>query len=296
MILTSFAIILRIFSNSLSNVYQKQLTSKGLNAFFINFIMYFGLVILCIPIVLNTNFSNLNYSVWLYSVSGGLLGALGNSYLVKALDKGELSVLGPVNAYKPVAAMIFGILFLSEIPSLKGILAILLIIYGSYVIFDTQEEGFSYKLLKRKDIQYRIYALVFTAAEAVFIKNVIILTDIKISFFLWCFWGMIFTGLAVLKIIRFNLKNVSAVYAVSNNKLCVITGLVKIILCMGLMQYCTNYVFSKINVSYGLALFQLSTVLNVILGRHYFNETKILKKISGCLIMAAGAVILILLK
>jgi drug/metabolite transporter (DMT)-like permease len=282
--ITILTVIIRIISNSLSNVYQKQLAAEGYKPSFINFIMYSGLTILLLPIILKTNYNSISYEVWIYAIFGGLFGALGNSYLVKALQNGELSVLGPINAYKSVVAMLTGIFLLGEIPSLYGITAIILVIIGSYFIFDTQEEGFSIKLLTRCDIRYRIYALIFTAIEAIFIKEVIKGSDILTSLIMWSFFGMLFTGIIV-----FYGKKPCIKY----NKT-IITKLFGIIALMGIMQYCTNYVFSHMQVSYGLALFQLSALISVIFGWKYFNEKNILQKLLGSTIMIIGAAILII--
>lgn len=276
----------------MSNVYQKQLTAKTIDPFLINFVMYLGLTICCVPLIIKTPFLSFSHQVWLNAILGGICGAFGNSYLVKALENGELSILGPINAYKSVVAMIFGIILLHEIPSLVGIVGIILIIWGSYFVFDTQEEGFSLKLLKRNDIRYRIYALVFTAIEAVFVKNVILYSDIKISFMFWSFFGMVFTGLLILP----KLKQITHNRELSLCKNFVLTRLLLIILCMGGMQICTNIVFARMNVSYGLALFQLSTILSVLLGWHYFKEQQVLKKLLGSSIMIVGAIIIILCK
>ncbi len=282
MILTSLAILLRIFSNSMSNVYQKRLVAQGGNPFFINFVMYAGLSFCCLPLVFGINWVSFGRQFWVCSVLGGLFGALGNSYLVKALEKGDLSVLGPINAYKSVVAMLFGIILLKEIPSVVGIMAVGLIIWGSYFVFDTQEEGFSLRLLRRADIGYRILALVFTAIEAVFIKNVIALSSVSTAFIMWCCWGMVFTA--------FMLK---PPHKPSNEERAYFKYLMIIVL-MGLMQLSTNFVFSRMKVSYGLALFQLSTILSVILGWHYFNEGQIRKKLLGSFIMLIGGTVLIL--
>ena len=278
----TIAVILRIISNSLSNVFQKQLAEQGFNPSYINFIMYLGLSVCIIPLIAGMNYMELSNGFYLYAVLGGLFGALGNSYLVKALKNGELSVLGPINAYKSVVAMIFGIFLLGEIPSLYGIVAVLLIIAGRYFVFDTQEEGFSFKLLSRADIRYRFYALFFTALEAVCIKNVIKESDIVMAFIMWCVFGAIFTGI----IIAFKEVKTPKITKTAFFKF------VKIIILMGLMQYTTNYVFSNMQVSYGLALFQMSALVSVILGWRYFNETNIVKKLLGTLIMVTGAVIL----
>ena len=60
------------------------------------------------------------------------------------------------------------------------------------------------------------------------------------------------------------------------------------------MQYSTNYVFSKMNVAYALALFQLSTILSVFLGVNIFKEKGLARKVIASLIMITGAVIIIL--
>ena len=60
------------------------------------------------------------------------------------------------------------------------------------------------------------------------------------------------------------------------------------------MQYSTNIVFERMNVSYALALFQLSAVLNVILGWKIFKEKDLIKKLAGSIIMVTGAIIIII--
>ena len=86
--------------------------------------MYAGLTVVLFPVIVNTDYTNLSLTCWLYAVLGGLFGALGNSYLVKALKNGELSVLGPINAYKSVVAMVIGFFMLKEIPSVYGVISV----------------------------------------------------------------------------------------------------------------------------------------------------------------------------
>ena len=179
--------------------------------------------------------------------------------------------------------MIFGIFLLGEIPSLAGILAVGLVIWGSYFIFDTTDEKFSLALFKRKDINYRFMALVFTALEAIMIKQVILLSDINISFIFWCGFGFLFSLLfALLKQEKARLPEIKSSLQ--------FIGLISM---FGLMQYTTNYVFQNMNVSYALALFQLSSVVNVIFGYKFFKETQVKKKLGGTIIMVIGAAIII---
>lgn len=279
---TILAVMIRILSNSLSNVFQKRLTQRGMNSYAVNFYTYFGLSLISLFFI--NNCAALSHKVLLNSAVGGMFGAAGNYYLIKALSRGDLSILGPVNAYKSVVAMIFAIFLAGELPSFAGIFGIALLIFGSYVIFDTTAEGFSLKLLRRKDIKYRIYALIFTAIEAVFIKNVITSSDILTSFVLWCFFGCIFSFL-LLAFHRIRLPKPDGFSLLS---------LCSIVLSAGVMQYSTNFVFERMNVSYALALFQLSAVLNVFLGWKIFREKDLLKKFLGSSIMVIGAAILII--
>lgn len=96
---------------------------------------------------------------------------------VKALERGELSVLGPINAWKPVVAMTGGILLLSEIPSAGGTAGLGLIVWGSYLVLGADEGKFRFRILLRTDIRYRFAALFCTALEAVFLKKLILLSS-----------------------------------------------------------------------------------------------------------------------
>lgn len=273
-LLNIIAILFRIFSNSFSNVFQKKLTKSGETATCINCINYILMSLISIPLLLLVNFSLITPEFWLYAIAGGITGAIGNCFMVLALKQGELSVLGPINSYKAIVGMIFGIFLLHEYPNIYGLLGIGLIIIGSYFILESP------KALLRKDIQYRIYALIFTAIEAVFIKKVIILSSIASSFIISSFLGAIFSYL-IMRI----LENEKLHIPTKKNSIMYISTT----LCFAIMTFTTAYVFKYMNVGYALSLFQLSIILNVILGYKLFNEKKLIKKLLGSLIILIGS-------
>lgn len=273
-LLNIIAILFRIFSNSFSNVFQKKLTKSGEAATCINCINYILMSLISIPLLLLVNFSLITPEFWLYAIAGGITGAIGNYFMVLALKQGELSVLGPINSYKAIVGMIFGIFLLHEYPNIYGLLGIGLIIIGSYFILESP------KALLRKDIQYRIYALIFTAIEAVFIKKVIILSSIASSFIISSFLGAIFSYL-IMRI----LENEKLHIPTKKNSIMYISTT----LCFAIMTFTTAYVFKYMNVGYALSLFQLSIILNVILGYKLFNEKKLIKKLLGSLIILIGS-------
>lgn len=273
-LLNIIAILFRIFSNSFSNVFQKKLTKSGEAATCINCINYILMSLISIPLLRLVNFSLITPEFWLYAIAGGITGAIGNCFMVLALKQGELSVLGPINSYKAIVGMIFGIFLLHEYPNIYGLLGIGLIIIGSYFILESP------KALLRKDIQYRIYALIFTAIEAVFIKKVIILSSIASSFIISSFLGAIFSYL-IMRI----LENEKLHIPTKKNSIMYISTT----LCFAIMTFTTAYVFKYMNVGYALSLFQLSIILNVILGYKLFNEKKLIKKLLGSLIILIGS-------
>ena len=273
-LLNIIAILFRIFSNSFSNVFQKKLTKSGEAATCINCINYILMSLISTPLLLLVNFSLITPEFWLYAIAGGITGAIGNCFMVLALKQGELSVLGPINSYKAIVGMIFGIFLLHEYPNIYGLLGIGLIIIGSYFILESP------KALLRKDIQYRIYALIFTAIEAVFIKKVIILSSIASSFIISSFLGAIFSYL-IMRI----LENEELHIPTKKNSIMYISTT----LCFAIMTFTTAYVFKYMNVGYALSLFQLSIILNVILGYKLFNEKKLIKKLLGSLIILIGS-------
>ena len=286
MLTTILALLIRIISNPLANLVQK-IQSEKHNAVLINTYSYFFLSLACIAPTIMNNWSGYGLNFWLYALLAGILCTLGSICLIKALQIGEMSILGPINSYKCIVGLIIGYLLLGEIPSIYGILGILLIIFGSWFIFDTVNEGFSFKLLLRKDIMLRFCALFFSGGcEAVVLKKIILISSVGESFILWCFTGFLFS---ILLLIVFRVKP----ERISGKDLFSCAGIAT---CLGLMQLSTNFVFERMNVGLSLALFQLSSVIAVIFGYKVFKEEHFLKKLTGSISMIIVSCMILLLK
>ncbi|MBT30490.1 MAG: EamA family transporter [Thalassobius sp.] len=290
LLLTSIAVALRVISNPLGNVFQKQLTAKDHHPLLVNFVTYFLLALFCIFLAVNVNWTELPQDFWFYSILGGITGALGNGFLVKALLKGDLSVLGPINSYKSVIGIVVGIFLLGEIPNIWGVLGMALIIYGSYYVLGTTDEKFSWALLKKPEIKYRVWAMILSATEAVFIKKIILVSSTQIAFISWCWLGAVFSFL-ILFAFRVEVKHEFRKIIPKDFQKYVL-----LVICIGTMQFTTNYVFDKMPVGYALSLFQLSIIVSVVLGYRIFKEQNIKKKLIGSVIMIVGSIIIIMFK
>lgn len=288
-LITSF-VVLRILSNPLGNVFQKQLTANGNHPLLVNFLTYLLLSLLCVLLYWALPSQSFSFDFWLYAFLGGIVGATGNAFLVKALAKGELSVMGPINAYKSLIGMLVAVLLLGEIPNIWGILGVGVIIYGSYFVLDSKDEPFSWALLKNPAIQFRIWGMILTAIEAVFVKKVILASSTAYAFICWSVFGAFFAFL-LLQFYSISIKHECKKIASAD-----ISKYLLLVLCVGTMQFTTNYTFEHIHVAYALSLFQLSSIVSVLLGYRIFQEKEIYRKLIGAVLMMIGSVIIILLK
>ena len=287
---TLLAVMIRILINPFSNVLQKQITIKGQHPLFINLTTYALLAFISIFLVFDISIQSLDSEFWIYSIAGGITGALGNGFIVKALEKGELSVLGPINAYKSIVGMLFAYLLIKEIPNAWGIAGMIFIIIGSYFVLDTTEEKFSWQLFKTPAIQYRLAALILTGIQAVLDKKVIEHSNLTIAFAGWSIFGAGFSFIFIL------FTKVSIQKEFKNIHREVLIKYFLLVVTVGLMLASTNYTLSHMPVGYALALFQLSILLSVVLGHRFFNELHIFKKLMGATIMVIGSALIILMK
>jgi drug/metabolite transporter (DMT)-like permease len=132
--------------------------------------------------------------------------------------------------------------------------------------------------------------MILTAIEAVFVKKVILVSSSAIAFISWCCFGAIFS-FVLLFIYRLDVKKEARKIGYTD-----ISKYAFLILCIGTMQFTTNYAFEHMAVGYALSLFQLSTIVSVLLGHRIFKEQDIRKKLVGSAIMIIGSIVIILLK
>ncbi len=330
MLTTIIALCLRITSNPAANAVQKALSKKH-SATMINLYVFGFLSLFCIiPASLN-NWSSYTLEYWNYVLLAGCLCTLGSICLIKALQYGEMSILGPINSYKCLVGLLFGYILLGEIPSIRGIIGTLLIIFGSWFIFDTVKTDGFFKILFRKDIFLRFCALFFTGSIRGIIGTLLIIfgswfifdtvkTDgfFKILFrkdIFLRFCALFFTGceaVVLKKIILLSSPKESLIlwcfsgfiftlllailFKVKLKKISKKDTLLTLLIaiCLGIMQYSTNIVFEKINVGLSLALFQLSGIISILFGYFIFKENQLRKKLLGTIIMIVGSCLILL--
>lgn len=276
-------VLVRIFSNALANLYQKQATQTS-SPVVINIYSYLIMSIICLVPSLYIDWFQFNGEFWLYVLMAGVLCTVGTISLIEALRIGELSELAPINSYKSIIGLMSAFVLLHEIPTLIEFVAVVLIVIGSYFVLDNNTVRFSLKTFYRKDIRLRLFALICTGIEASLLKKIIIMSNFKISLILWSFSGLICSIVSCLLLKKTSFK----ISKQGFSKILYIATMLYV------MQLSTNYVFSKMDVGISLALFQLSSLVALYFGYKIFNEQNIVKKLIGTVIMIIGSSLIIL--
>lgn len=273
-----------------STVYQKKLAQHGLHPFYIVAATYLVLGVLAAPLLHYVEFTSLStgfgLNVWLAS----LFDVAGWMFLVLSLSKTDLSVFGPLNAYKVVASMLLAVLFLNEVPSVQGLLGVLIIIVGSFFLMPPKATSSANKisgLLRDKGVQARFLSIFLFSIGTVFLKKSVASGVLETM----VFWSLI--GLPLVLLSNYFFLPNSLAEQLKNTK----QHLYSIFLVGAMvfaMQYFTLLLLANMLVAYALALFQLGMVLQVLIGYRVFNEKDIARKLLASLVMMVGSLLVLM--
>jgi drug/metabolite transporter (DMT)-like permease len=318
----------RIVANPAANVFQKLLTRDGARPIAVIFGAHALLSLACVP-----TFGFTHSAAELLPASGefwnsitlcAVLAVACNTLLVYALKLGDLSLLGPINAYKSVVSLLPSLILLGEFPEPAALAGIALIVVGSVLLVGNDDVGgdpeeqvgdrarasFAMRvtlrakqrfsaLVRSPGVRYRVAALVVSATEAAVLKRAVGAATPIAAFVWWCVLGAVAAGLAAAWV-RPTGPNASDTtpageftQAPRRPSRITVTRYVYLTITTGLMQYCTIVALGDWQVGPVLALFQVSTILSVFFGYRYFAEQHLARRLIGSAIMVVGAVAIV---
>lgn len=284
-------VFLRIACNAWLNVIQKRVLERQIASALLVAATFVLLAILIAPLLFFYSFIDLPASFWGNMLLVIALDVPGNFFLVKSVGLADLSLIGPLNSYKPVVALVLGIIVLGEFPGLQGWIGVAIIFTGS-LLLATRHPAFQSNQNKSfwrdRGAQFRLLALLFTAAASIFLKAAINAASAMHTFIAWAVLGA-FAAMIIFFMTEGAPTRVHVGHVRENfGPLVLMAGLF-----LG-MQLVTLQAFALMNVAYALALFQLSGLVNVVLGWKFFDEGDILRRALASVIMIAGAALLLL--
>jgi len=301
-------VFLRAVANPLSNVFQKVLTRRSAAPLVVICVTHGLLSAVCLPALWLLS-PAVRAGFWPNILLCAALAVAGNTLLVEALRMSDLSVLGPVNAYKAAVSLVPAAVLLGEAPGPAGLAGIGLIVAGSYALVDRgagragpRGRSAVARFATDRGIQFRLAALVLSAVEAVFLKRALLASAPVVTFAYWAVlgFGMSAAALgagALAAGAAFTLRGRGprdSHAAGGPGGLSASAGPYLLLgLTTGLMQLCTLLTFQSLQVGYALALFQTSTLLTVVLGYKVFREPHFARRMAGSAVMVAGAVLIV---
>jgi drug/metabolite transporter (DMT)-like permease len=280
---------------------KKALQVKGMNNFIGFSAFFFAGILLSLFLLFQSNDTFIINNVskfWTGLIWSVVLEVIANYFLYKALDLTELSYLMPFMTFISISVIFPPIFLFGEIPNLTGILGILLVVFGAFLIDYKKRK----KQISEQDKQktkndrlgktyFLITAVCWTFSTpmtklAVVASSPLLVASINnlmkgLSFVILIY---LFRESKIIKSVFQNFKKAELKYFI----IAVLLAGVAIAIQIGSINTALKYA----PVSYVIAIKRIMPVFAFLIGLIYFKErTNILKKLIATIIMVAGAII-----
>lgn len=208
----------------------------------------------------------------------------------RAIKISEISLINPMSAFNPVFVSIISFFTLGERIGIKGLLGILLIVAGAYLLQASKAKGGFLAplraLLTHKGVQYSLIAYFLWAITPTFQKTAIFHTTPQVppfaSFIGLLGMTLVYTPLTV----KFSRKPLAI--ARKYFKLLILFGVLGAV-----AQVAAFTAFSLTKLGFATAVFKLSMIFTVILGWLIFKEKDIKSRLLGSTVMLTGVILLV---
>lgn len=227
--------------------------------------------------------------VFVASVLGSaILNVIAHLASTKALKLADISLVTPLLIFSPVFTVLISIVFLNEIPSVTGMLGVVLVLIGAYVInYDTEYDWLTpfKSLMLTPGVGLVLLAGLLWAITPLFEKTAILHTEPESPRFA----ALVSTGLLTLILSPFVMaRGKSKVVGMMRHR----TSLLLAGLIAGTAPILGYTAFSLGYVGYVTTLFKLSTLLTVIWGSVLLKEGDFRPRLSASMIMVVGAILI----
>lgn len=278
------------FFKSLSGYYRK--LSHDISSTVFSWLTSLIFVIILAPFVFFFNSPILEFFTyhWLLAIALAITSCGGLILNVKALSKDELSFVAPLNGFIPVFGLITGWIFAQEVPSITGVLCVLLIFIGTYIMALKPGKQKWYTpithIATSRAAQLSLgtaalYALGSVASKYAFNfgydpLTVLFVTDIS--------------GLVIFSYIFLTKKRAHIIPSIVSNWKMILASSVASFFGSVLHMYAVSLTY----VGYALAIRRFDTVFSVLLGWKFLKETNIRNKLIGAGFIVFGSILLAL--
>ncbi len=265
--------LLSALSWATNDIFNKLALKRGYEENFVLWIRFPLGAILLLP--LGLIYWDLNKEVLLTTLLWLPTEIVASIFFIKAIKHSPLSIAMPFFAFMPLFSALGGWLILGESLSFRGILGILLIIYGSILLSGTDIKGFF------RVNRGALYALL---SAALFGFNVVIGKIAVVSsnqfFFAWYYCVVMSFGLLPF------VKEFQPPQVIIKERIFPVIG---ILFSLGMVFYTWAYIYTY--ASYVAALERLAILLDILYGKVFFYE-EVRYTLRASIFMVLGAILL----
>jgi uncharacterized membrane protein len=283
----AWLILLRVLLSVSANAVQKRLLLNHAGIY-PTWILTYGLMLGPASVLALWRPGKMDGVFWRDIAIGGGLDALGNLAMIAALRVTDVSVFGPLNALRPILALLFGWLFLAETPTTLGMAGVAVTVAGGVILLSDREERTERPFSELASaLFFRVAGLSLGVVGAVFLKRAALHSSAEVTVTAWIGCGLVvLMGAAATHRPR-DLAELAATARTHSNWLALHAGTFL------LMQWFTILIFQGTLLAYSFVYFQLGMVLQVFVGRFFFQEAAFARRLIAALIMAAGSVLVL---
>jgi uncharacterized membrane protein len=278
--------VLNPFIDASRNVFSKK-ASLNVDSLVVSWINNFIPFILYLPVLY---FIELKFNLQFFTavLISGTVNTAATILYHRAISKGEVSVVVPMLSFTPLFLVIISPLIVGEFPTAKGLIGIVLIVVGSYLLnINLKEEGILFplkSLMKNKGTRYMLIVAFIWSISANFDKKGIEASSIlQYILFINLFVTMGTTIFAITKG-KFSFHSV-----LLERKNLFFVG---VLTSMGYIVHMTA--ISLTLVAYVIALKRTAGMITVILGYFFLKEQNIKERLLGSTVMFIGVLFIVL--
>lgn len=281
------AVFFIVFETVLEKRILSQTRTFGFAAMFA-----FGNALISFPFLFVADLSQINWHTLIIIYIASLFSTTATLLVFKTMKHGAISEVAPILATLPLVVSLFAFLVLGETMNITQITGLLLMVSGiMFLEFKNfKSNNGIFRKGRKRYLLYIALCLVLGGIGAIFDKA--ILSGLKIN------------SLAYLVIIQFFIALNYLVFIGIKPKLFPdfksdLSKFWKIVLLISLFTVTHRYLYVsaiKIAASVGLvvAVYKLSSLFNVFIGKRFFGETDIIKKIIATIIVLGGVFLLVI--
>ncbi len=243
------------------------------------------LLLIIEPLVMPTQF-------WTDVIVVSMMNALTAVFTVKALKKGDLSIIDPLRSLVPVFVLLCGPFILNEYPDMFGLLGVLSIIAGSYLL-ELRKTGLGIlspvkALWRHPGAPYMIVNTLLWGVSSTVSKRAIIGTSTTHYIIaLSSFMALFLTIAALFRIRTTHLKVAHFSFSKQIAPLFIIGFLGAAI------HYCQAIAMTYMLAVYVIAIKRLDLIFSIIIGKIFFRESSFGFRFAAGVLMITGTFIIL---